>query len=80
MYHAEVHVAGGGQHVDAVEAALGVGPAGHAVAVVGEDLLHDIVRIVVVVAVLGRLVRNEVIDAVIPLEVVIHAPPPAPPW
>ena len=69
---AEVDVAGGGQHVDAVEAALGVGPSGDAIPIVGENLLHDIVRIVVVVAVFGRLVGDEVIDAVIALEVMIH--------
>lgn len=69
---AEVHVAGSGQHVDAVEAALGVGSAGDAIPIVGEYLLHDIVGIVVVVAVFGRLVCNEVIDAVIALEVMIH--------
>ena len=69
----EVHMAGGGQHIHPVAPAPHVGPGADVVHEVVEDLLHEPVGVVVVVAVLGRLIPDQVQDAVVALEVVLQS-------
>ena len=57
-HRAEVDVAGRGQHLDAVAAALGIGPPVELLEAGGEGPHHQLVGLVVVVAVLGRLVQG----------------------
>ena len=69
---AEIYVAGRRQHVDAVGPALHVRPSRDGVAEQCEGILHDVIGVIIIVAVLRCFFRYEMVNILISLEVVIH--------
>ena len=72
-YFTEINVAGGWQHVDAIDTAANIWTTGNGVIVIVEYRFHDFVCIVIIVAVFWCLVCNEVVDFRIALEVVVQS-------
>ena len=71
-HRSEIHVDRGRQQVDAVGAALGVRASVYGVEVGLEHVHHHVVRVVVVVAVLGRLVQQHLTHPLLPLEIILE--------
>ena len=68
----EVNVAGGRKHIDVILSALDGRSAGDVISVLVEYGLHDVICIIIIVAVLRSLILNQVQDILVALEVVVH--------
>ncbi len=77
---AEVHVDRGRQQVDAVAAALGLGPAVHRLEVRLEHRPHHVVGVVIVVAVLGRPLKQRLLELLVALEIRLQRGQQLLPW
>ena len=76
---AEIDVAGGGQHLDAVAPALRVRPAVEFLEAGVEDAHRDLVGVVVVVAVLVGLVQQALAEGLVACEVAVQDAEPGRP-
>ena len=68
----EVYMAGGRQHIYAVLSASHVRTSCDGASVKFKDILHDLICIIIIIAIFRALVMNHAVDGVISFEVMLH--------